>query len=51
MVKHQERHTAVRALASVARTCGVDAVREDAGKTKVLEMMQDIRASSVPHSV
>ena len=48
MVKNQERQKIVRSLASLARTCGAEAVREDAGRVKVAEMMESIRASSGP---
>ena len=51
MVKNLERQTFVRSLASFARTCGTEVVREDAGRAKVTEMMESIRASSGPSDV
>ena len=41
----------MRSLASEAKSCDVEAVREDAGRAKVMEMMAAIRASSGPADV
>ena len=45
MVRHTAREKVVRDLAAIARTCGVEAVRGDAARNKVIEMRDAIRNS------
>ena len=46
MVKNQDREKHVRALAAVARSCGVESERGDVARPKVVAMMDRIRNST-----
>ena len=46
MVKNTERQKLIRTMAQIARTCGVEAVHDSTGRSKVKEMMENIRAST-----
>ena len=48
MVRNTERPKLVRALGVLAKACGLQAVREEAARGKVKEMMETIRMSSGP---
>ena len=50
VVKHPARETIVQSLSVAARACGVEPVRQDAGRPKVQELIGAIRRSAGPET-